>query len=257
MNTTWKPRVEVGKFAGVKTEEETDITNELLADLHNLASCFGTEDSEEQVKRFFARSPNGVITVGVSMIEGNYSMLVASGQMMGPNPLTLNVMGDDNIPCHVIIDRELTAELLQTLIVNTDERASESDGIVDGQRQNLQLSIQPPKMEVNIIFAEPGACIPVLPQEGDTKETVFNRAKHTILSFDKPEELVVMDHPMSGITIIRKVHLEHIQAREKVAKDLFEERGIDPQNLGDMATEDIVALRTEIDERLKALPETS
>lgn len=109
-------------------------------------------------------------------------------------------------------------------------------------------------MEIDIIFAVPGACIPMTPEPNDTIETLIERAKITILTFDRPAELGILSHPISGLTIIRKSHLEFIQAKDQIAQEILKERNIDPTTVGELSPEDLAEIKGEIEKRLGDLP---
>lgn len=252
----WSPRVDVGVFEQAEIKEGIDITAPLLADLHNLALCFGAKSEAENVKRLVFRIKDNTITITVSTEEGNYGMVMIVGHMMSPDPhIITGIIGGDGLPCNIFIDTRLNSEILQHIITTADRQADQKGGIKDGQRTDLCISDKPPAMVVETIFSEPGACIPIIPQEGDTKESLMERAKQTVLAFDKPNELSIMDHPISGLSVIRRSHVEYIKRRQEIAHDVLKEHGYDPREVGEITPEVLKALREEIDRRIKTFRE--
>jgi hypothetical protein len=252
----WSPRVDVGVFEQAQIPEDLGITAELLADAHNLASCFGAESKDEKVKRFVFKTRTETITITVSTEDGNHGMVFIIGDMMAPNPVVINCgNGGDGMPCNAYLDKRLNAAVLQHVITTADKQAEEKGGIKDGQRVDLCISAKAPVMKVDVIFHEPGACIPIIPQEGDTQESLMERAKKTVVAFDKPGELAIMSHPISGISVIRKSHLDYIKKREEIAHELLKEHGFNPRDLSGITPEVFNAIKEQIEERCKAFRE--
>lgn len=252
----WEPKVEIGVFADVAMPPGSGLTGHLFADLHNLVLCFGTESKQEKVKRFVFHTKHDVITITAATDKSNHSMVIIVGDMMSPNPLVIDAgKGGDDVPCSIFVDRRINAAILKKIISSADAQAEAKGGIKDGQRVDLCISGAPPKMEVAKIFVEPGACIPIIPQEGDTKETLMKRAKQTILSFDHPDQLAVLEHPISGISVICKNHLDYIKKREEITREVLKENGVKPGEVGGLQVEVLAALREQIDERLKEFRE--
>jgi hypothetical protein len=222
-----------------------------------MALHFGTESKQENVKRFTFRMSNEVLNITASTQKGNCGLLIIIGQIMEPNPhIVEGVTGDDGLPCSIFIDSRVTSDLLHQIIVASDTQAGANGGIKDGKRVDLGIVAEPPKLRVDDIFVQPGASIPILPEPNDTKEMLMMRAKQMIVSFDKPNELALLDHAISGISIIRHSDLDYIKERERVVNAVLEEKCIDPNKLSELPQEAVIELRKQIDVRLKAALES-
>lgn len=264
-------RISDEELAGFTPDEVPErlqgLTPRLLAELHNTLWHFGHRHEMEPTATLtheFRRpsvieetgddaapirvTNRGSCKMSVSVHatdENNHTMMIfgPDNTIAGPGVEMLTIpggpRGSDN--GMVMWDGRVSLEDVKQFVRLINEGQA-SVGLIDpetGKRtSSFRTSAEPP-MKVDELFANPGVAMPVL--DGTPEET--------LAKFDRPEELMVIDHG-SGPAIIHKRDYEYMVQRDRMAEEVLREKGLTKDSVSDLSTDDVMALRAEIERRM-------
>lgn len=101
------------------------------------------------------------------------------------------------------------------------------------------------KLPVDIVFANPGTSMPFF------EAPPYMTVEDLINDFDRPEELEAMQMGGEGpLYVVRKSHSAWIKQREAAVQRVLERHGLQVENIGDIPTERIMSLRSEIQKEI-------
>jgi hypothetical protein len=101
------------------------------------------------------------------------------------------------------------------------------------------------KLPVDIVFANPDTSMPFF------NSPPYKTVEDLINDFDRPEELEAMQMGGNGpVYVVRKSHTDWIKQREAAVHRVLERHGYKVDDIGDIPTERIMSLRSEIQKEI-------
>lgn len=253
--TLWKHAVKMTEelrrlFTPVEVPAElTDLTAELLADLHDAALKFGVESGEEKIADL---ALNDLMITCHSDPAKPGLMLVTLRENRGAHVFLLG-SGDQ-----VIWGKGITVEEVKGFLIEIDAVAFEKGGISSrGERIPLHRKVEAQVIfRFDEVFATEGTAMPILPlsEEDLTVAARVEKGERMLKLFDKPDEIMVNADPLGVVNIIAKRDLDYFQRRRKVATAVLAERGWTLEEANNLDMDTTLDLRDEIDRRLRATP---
>lgn len=192
-----------------------ELSAEILADLHDLASKYGDLNSERDMRLLSSEAPRPFYVTAV-VKPGNFNMLVSS--MPGFSTIRAenarSFLLSDPLPSAVIWDITVTAEDAREFIAGMDAHLREI-GAIDpetGERLAIEKDDSYPvdrKIRVSDIFTGSGVVVQV-PEMTNPEE--FRRR------FDRPEELHLVAIGKGGYGFVHKKDRKFVKMADAIRK---------------------------------------
>lgn len=220
----------------------SDISPELLADLHDCAFKFGVGDASGRTRAI--ASPDPPITVAVNPDPEITTILVSAGSRMTEDAYLGKFAGNG----FLWWDKHITVEQVIAFIKQVDT-FFEARGWLDPatgmrtRRVNL-VDRKPLKRSVEDTFRIRGAVFPVV--------SPYQNGEELRNEFDHPERLVLLRNPIGGGESLCHIRdREQIEDRQRRAIRALAQLGYTDLTKLPTSVEEILALRKRIDEMLQ------
>src|SRR3989338_1394715 len=207
---------------------------------------YGLSDpQEDRARRFFlsdAAGENVLLLSGSTQKGLGFARMIAAGSSIPRSVMHLI----DTSEGMIMWDKDLPLEEVTQRIHEIDALA-EPAGLID-KETGVRLPL--PK-EVNRLKTTPqyrvdnfveGSVLMVMPGQ-DPNEL--------LMQFDRSDEMMILQVPSGGYTIIRKIDAEYFQERWRRVFEILHERGINFEGDEDLDIETLNKLLIEVDKRLE------
>lgn len=235
------------------------VNEEMLCDLWDLGHKWGIEDPYDGIKNLGDPSFPGGISITASREIDNKTILV---RCMGNYKSKDFKMMPTKSGFIIGWDCRITSDHAVKFIHFIDEFMVQKLGgdafdYDTRERKNLNFkSKSAVKFTYEESFAEPGTVMPILPTKLHpirSEEEWRQRAEEMRAQFDEPDKIEIHQSPDGAYSLVAKRDLERLAEREKVAKEVLKEHGIDAltaEVVDKLSMEKVLELRAEIDKRL-------
>lgn len=225
------------------------VSKQLILDLMDIAKKFGRVTPEDLIISFSSGDLGNELRLNLTTHVNSNNLWVFKSNVPQSGITILETNQGQ-----IWWDNNLTAQEAKIAVAKIDAVAFEAGLMNRSSGERLPL---PPEASfarqgeyvyrVEEVFDNPGAAMPTF---GEDPERLLGK-------FDKPEELTVTTRWMQGRkiqTIIRKKDIEYHEKRERIAREILEEQGIDfddPQVIDNMSFEKIMEIRQETERRMR------
>lgn len=204
------------------------ITENIIDNLHDIISKFGTVDIKEHIIRFASGDVGLGYELYISTSLDGKKMLVTkffSKISFGGLEYIRTIIGE------VFWDKSLTAEESILAI----KKIYEFGGITTFK------DFKPGKYIVNDIFSSPGIVFMVPPEKNP---------QELLDQFDYPEKLSIVKSPI-GYVIQHKDHLSYTEKRANIVMQILSEKHIDMNDVSKLSFDEVLKMREEIQKRME------